>query len=536
MTPVTDDTHTDDTQLQLSNRLFPVRKAVIVTVPGQASSRSRLTPATAILVLVFLGLALRAVPMIQNRCLWIDEAMLALNLVHRTPLQLLEPLDWNQGAPAGFLLLTKAAITLFGESEWALRLVGFVGSILGMLGFTWLSRRLLPEWGAGLTVALFAISPTLITYSAECKQYATDAALTVGLFAISLRLLQRESGFHLWARLALAGACAVWIAHPSVFVLGGIGTALFIDALSMKDRRRALACAATIACWLLSFGLCYLINLRHLGHNQYLLDYWAGHFMAMPPRSLEHLAWLASHFTGFLDYPGGLGGGDLVKAGGLAAAFFFIGLMGFVRERWTIAAAIVLPACLALVASGLHKYPFAGRLLLFLVPLLLLTVGRGMTMVLAVLWPRLPVGAYALLAVLLLSPLVETYQNMKKPLRYEQLTLVLADLRHELHPGDRVYLYYGGVPAFEFYNRRDPFPVEVVKGNEYRENRTGYRDELRKLAGEPRVWLVFSHRHKAEESLLRAYAESLGEFRQEIRHPGATAFLYDFSSSKPGGL
>ena len=73
--------------------------------------------------------------------------MLALNLVERTPRQLLEPLDWNQGAPAGFLLVAKAAIAVFGASEWALRLVPFIGSLLGLIGFVWLSRRLLPGEG-----------------------------------------------------------------------------------------------------------------------------------------------------------------------------------------------------------------------------------------------------------------------------------------------------------------------------------------------------------------------------------------------------
>ena len=115
-----------------------------------------------------------------------------------------------------------------------------------------------------------------------------------------------------------------------------------------------------------------------------------------------------------------------------------------------------------------------------------------------------------------------------QPLRHEQLTEVLDEMKGRLQPGDKVYLYYGGVPAFTFYTRHDPFPAAVVIGNEYRKRRTGYLDELRKLAGEPRVWLVFSHRHNAEESLVLAYAESLGTRLDEIHREGATAFLFDF--------
>jgi hypothetical protein len=101
-----------------------------------------------------------------------------------------------------------------------------------------------------------------------------------------------------------------------------------------------------------------------------------------------------------------------------------------------------------------------------------------------------------------------------------------------VQPGDKVYLYYGGIPAFTFYTRDNPFPADVTLGTEHRDRRTGYRDELRQFAGQPRVWVVFSHRHLAEESLLRSYAEGIGECEEEIHRPGATAFRYDFRGAK----
>ena len=521
----------------LSNRIFPSPHLQIVTTSGrslegfEAASRTPVfTVRNSIIALVIVGLALRAVPLIQNRCLWIDEAMLALNLVERSPSQLLEPLDWNQGAPVGFLLAVKASISIYGSSEWSLRLVPFVGSVLGMWGFVWLSRKLLPERAALLAIALFAISPTLISYTAECKQYATDAALTVCVFAVAFGLLFREEGLRRWALLGLVGALSVWFSHPVVFVLAAVGTALFADALVMRNRRRFLACGATIGAWLVSFGICYLTTLRHLGTNQYLLDYWAGHFLSLPPTSVGDLAWLASHLSNFVEFPGGLGGSE-VKASGLSAAFFLIGFVAILRERWPMAFALITPAFGALLASGFHKYPFAGRLLLFLVPLLILCVARGAWAVAAALRPTLPYASVVVISLLVLAPAIETYQQIRRPLRFEQLTLVMDDVKQNWQPGDKVYLYYGAVPAYTFYMRERSFVPDVTLGTEYRGRRTGYRDELRKLAGEPRVWIVFSHRHQAEESLLRAYAESLGECKQEFQEPGATAFLFDFSTS-----
>src|SRR5262245_10713783 len=206
MTPATDGPR------QVANRLNPLNSPRIVTAPepDATTPRSRLTARSAIFALVVFGIALRIVPLLSDRCLWIDEAMLALNLVERTPRQLLQPLDWNQGAPAGFLLAVKASIMVFGTDEWAFRLVPFVGSVLGLFGFAWIARRLLPAPAAVMAVALVALSPFLISYAAECKQYATDAALTVGILAASLGLLSGERGTRRWVLLGVAGAAAVW--------------------------------------------------------------------------------------------------------------------------------------------------------------------------------------------------------------------------------------------------------------------------------------------------------------------------------------
>jgi hypothetical protein len=525
MTPATDG------PLHLANRLLPIGEPVVVTAPAPVARPNWVTSPTLVAALVLLGIGLRLVPMFQNRNLWIDEAMLGLNLVERSPRELLKPLDWNQAAPVGFLLAVKAAMTSFGNSEWAMRLFPFVGSLLGLIGFAWIARRMLAPAAATLGIALFAISPHLVDYSAECKQYATDAAIAVGMFAAGLSLLQGAGGFRRWAVFAAAGALAVWFSHPAAFVLGGVGGAIFLDSLVKKDRTRILACLGMIACWLVSFALCYFLFVAQLGNNQFLLDYWAGHFLPLPPKELGDITWLADHFFAPIGYPGGLGGTE-VKAGGIAAVLFLVGVAGFWRERWPIAVALVGPGLLALFASGVHMYPFAGRLLLFLVPLLLLGVARGAWAVGSALWPTQKVAAVLFLGVLFIAPLLEAYQQFRRPPRQEQITEVLADLRTRLRPGDQVYLYYGGIPAFLFYTRDNPFPAEVVFGEEHRANRTEYRDELSQFAGKPRVWLVFSHRHLAEESLLRSYAEGLGEIREELQRPGATAFLFDFRKPK----
>ena len=80
------------------------------------------------------GSALRIAPFLIDRSLWLDEAKLALNVLERSPAQLFAPLDYDQAAPVGFLLLEKRAVMAFGEGERALRLVPLIAG----LGALWL--------------------------------------------------------------------------------------------------------------------------------------------------------------------------------------------------------------------------------------------------------------------------------------------------------------------------------------------------------------------------------------------------------------
>jgi hypothetical protein len=63
---------------------------------------------------------------------------------------------------------------------------------------------------------------------------------------------------------------------------------------------------------------------------------------------------------------------------------------------------------------------------------------------------------------------------------------------------------------------------------EHHEDHLEYREDLRRFAGRPRVWLIFSHPHQDEEAVVQSYAQALGECRRRIQQPGAAAFLFDF--------
>lgn len=108
--------------------------------------------------------------------------MLALNVLHRGYGGLTRPLGLIQGAPIGFLWLEKTSVLIFGSNEYALRLVPLLAGLASMILFDPLAQRVLGGWARCVPVAIFAISPTLVYYASEAKQYGVDVFAFVALW------------------------------------------------------------------------------------------------------------------------------------------------------------------------------------------------------------------------------------------------------------------------------------------------------------------------------------------------------------------
>ena len=122
-------------------------------------------------VILLLGLLMRLKQYLIGRSLWLDEAMLALNIVNRDFVGLFQPLDYDQGAPVGFLLVEKTLNVLFGDHEFVLRFFPFIAGLAALGLFYVLLRQTTSGIGLWTGLALFATGSELIYYSSEMKQY-----------------------------------------------------------------------------------------------------------------------------------------------------------------------------------------------------------------------------------------------------------------------------------------------------------------------------------------------------------------------------
>jgi hypothetical protein len=239
------------------------------------------------------------------------------------------------------------------------------------------------------------------------------------------------------------------------------------------------------------------------------------------------------HFFRFFDQPGGLHA-EAAGMGGLAGILYLIGCRGLAKADWRLLVALAVPLVLALFASGLKKYPFAGRLMLYAVPAALLVVAYGATLAATALGKAMPGAGAVLLCGLFAAPVSQTVWLVKKPLHDEDAREILAKAHADWRTGDKMYVFYGAVPAVGFYHPRFPFPPDAVTFGA--ENRGGpierFQSELAPLAGTPRVWVVMAHRQTPEETALRAYLDGMGRCEFTERRSDALLMRYDLSAKK----
>jgi hypothetical protein len=424
---------------------------------------------------------------------------------------------------------------VLGPTEIALRLVPFLAGVVAVVMAWRLGQRLLAGRAARCClVGLVALSPTLVYYSAEAKQYGVDAAASLVLLYVALR---SDGGGRV--ALAAAGAIAPWLSHASVFLLPGAGLVRAADALRRDGRRALVPLAGIGAAWTASVALLVVVTRAAVGGNQVLQQFWQSGYAPFPPRSSADFRWYGELYASLvamaLKMLGAEGPApDLWWPGWLDAAFPLLligGMAGLARQAVGRRAVVIVLLALAtaLAASMAHVYPLAQRLLVFAVPLVFVLLAGAVDGVAALGAPGALAGTAlaAGLVALAVRPAIAVATTSPETADAKG---ALAYVAARARPGDQLAPTAWSMAAVQFYRPRfaldglkDAPPIQpTVDG-------PGYVNVLRTRGMLGRTWVVVSHRFVERDRFLSS-ARALAPQLDVWEGNGAGVYLFDFGA------
>jgi len=459
------------------------------------SYKDRLFQITVVAIIAF-GVILRAAKYVPAFSMRGDELAVTLNILNRSPIDLMtRPLDHEQAAPFGFILLIKALLEIFGQSEYVLRLVAFAAGCISLILMQNLLTKTTGRYGELFALAAFAFSDYLIYYSAELKQYSSDVMLCLILFLIFYQHIFRETTAKDFVLLAALGTLSLCLSYPALFVLAGIGITLFLHY--WKDKQKLLWITLVGMLWAGTFLTLYFLLLRHQTQATYLITFWGNllSFMPMPP--WRDISWYPKALTGLFFVVAGLSSSLL-----FVIPVYLLGLWGFWQEKkWQWVLALTIPIGINILVSGFQKYPFHGRLILYLLPLVFLVLGKGVGLLISLIRNRAFANiAFAALLILFLRPVIPTVNSYWFTRAYlrDDLKPVLSFVKDNRQAGDIIYLYHYIGQQYTYYAPiYDLENVPVVTGQNNSRSARKYQEELSSLPRGQRIWFLFSFVNKA---------------------------------------
>jgi hypothetical protein len=294
----------------------------------------------------------------------------------------------------------------------------------------------------------------------------------------------------------LAGLFALWLSHPSLFILAGIGATLFLLHLQKRDFASLRLVTGMGVAWLANVGLLYTLTLADLRNNSFMKEYWREAFAPMPPWS--NIGWYWDAFRGNAD--------SLLAVTFAPLLLLFVMLAGLailLQQKRHSAAMIAWMLVFTLLASSLGLYPSSERMVLFLAPVMILLIGVALGYVIQTLRGRPVIStAVTLFAGIYLfyGALPLTVEQFISPKYFEHIRPTMEYLRGAWKEGDKLYVSYGGAPAFEYYAPMYGLEdIDYTAGErEDYDNPERMIQRLEHLKGQGRVWVLFSHVYERE--------------------------------------
>lgn len=477
--------------------------------------------------LIGVGILFRLTIFFQNRNLIIDEANIVRNLDERNFIELLRPLRYEQFAPPVFLWFEELFSLLFGYGEYAARLFPLLCGIIFLFVLYALLRRVLPLQVLWFPMALAAVAPILVRYSAEVKQYVPDSLVAISLVLLALRTdMLQTAARRFTLTWILAGSIAIWTSQPSVFILACVGCYYFAICVQSKQWKYLKPLSLLAGVWLAQFGLYFMVILREQINSAYLQNYHHDYFLNLFPKDKEEWRHNWIRIKELLSNTGGWG----TYARYINGVLFLVGGASLLFRHFNRFLLLGMPVVLTLLAAALHQFSLIDRVALFLLPFTMIILGFGLAELM-----RVPLKAlrpvFAALGVFVLYH-YNFSSLFRERFEFHELTKGFDYIIRKGGTGQELYVDCASGPTYDYYTRLHPGRAKwaVLKGAHVFDWADDNYPEVAARINTPRAYFIFTgggedlrNRHMSE---VRQYMPQTDFFQH------ATCFVFTFSRQK----
>lgn len=441
-------------------------------------------------IILFIGIALILREYIGGRSFWLDEAALGLNML-RSFKDLLSPLGVGQMAPILFLYAAKIPTIFLGISDYSLRIIPLLSGIGSLIIFFFLSRKILNKTAAIISLSLFILSDKLIYYATEFKQYSTEVFFSVLLFYLFVLITENGLDIKRSILLGLVGVVAIWSSYTAIIITLSTAICLLYYFVKNKNIKSIIKTLIIGSIWLLNITGEYLFYVKTSTYEiEGMKYYWSFAFMPFPPKTISDILWLPKSIKEFFIYIYRNDSNLLSNYTPLIKdifcymliAFFIGGIVYiFLKKKGHLSLFILITFVLAIIASALKKYPFAGRTILYIAPLVLFFSAIGIWLTIKYL-SKIHISISILLLIFIfLLPVISGIYHLIEPTYKNEVKSVINYYNENKKPGDKLYVDKYYLVQFEFYS--DTNLIDYTDNQDIEEIKKG-------ILGEKRVWAI----------------------------------------------
>lgn len=307
-------------------------------------------------LILLCGFLIRLKLLLDNPSFWFDESCLGFNLLELNFKEFFGILHLQQIAPPLFMVVSKIFVSIFGASDLKLRLFPFVVGNLAMIMFFLLLKQNFQNKLTILTgLILFCFNAQMIKFSVEFKPYILETFCTCLILYVFPKINWNWS----YKKLALLGmgfAIMPWFA----FVSAG----MFFIAFALKFTKKFLKKYLILVLpFLISSVLLAIYYLKiKTFYSGFMLDFFKKSFFTIKDFPIQFIICFNYLFT--------------IKLAIVPLLLFIGGIVyALAKRKYTFCISFSILIFVGYtICSFAQIYPFYDRFVLFLFPIILMSI------------------------------------------------------------------------------------------------------------------------------------------------------------------